>query len=177
MRTKKNGNKNQKYAVIGLLLALAFLFSWIESLLPISLGVPGVKLGLANLVVIVAMYVITPAEAFGLSMLRVLLTAFTFGNLSSMLYSLAGAVLSFLAMLAAKRTGWFSMQGVSVLGGVFHNVGQILTAMLILETAQLISYLPVLMISGIAAGLVIGLLAGMVTRRVKKSLQQLHPVI
>jgi heptaprenyl diphosphate synthase len=159
--------KSKKYAYLGLMIALAFVFSYIEFLLPINLGIPGVKLGLANLVVIVAIYTIGTRDAFLLSVIRIVLVAFTFGNMSAMLYSLAGGMLSFLVMAAAKRLGWFSTKGVSVLGGIFHNVGQILMAMAILQTAQLIYYLPVLMISGIVTGFLIGLLAALIITRIK----------
>ena len=159
---------NKKTAYIGLLVALEFIFSYIEFLIPINLGVPGIKLGLANLVVIVAIYTLGEKTAFTLSMIRIVLVAFTFGNLSSMLYSLAGGLLSFLVMAAAKRTKLVSIKGVSVLGGVFHNVGQIGMAMLILETSQLIFYLPVLMIAGTISGLAIGMLGAMVTVRISK---------
>lgn len=160
---------SKKHAYLGLLIALAFVFSYIEFLIPINLGIPGVKLGLANLVVIVAIYTIGTKPAFMLSMVRILLVAFTFGNLSAMLYSIAGGVLSYLAMLTAKKLDFLSVKGVSVLGGVFHNVGQILVAMIILETTQLIYYLPALLISGVVSGVVIGLLAALVIVRVQKA--------
>lgn len=160
--------KSRRNAYLGLLIALAFIFSYIEFLIPMNIGIPGVKLGLANLVIIVALYTIEVRDAFLLSMVRILLVGFTFGNLSMMIYSLAGGMVSFGIMYLAKRTSWFSQKGVSVLGGIFHNVGQILTAMLILETSQLIYYLPVLMISGIVAGSLVGMLAFYVTDRVKK---------
>lgn len=159
---------SKKNAYLGLLVALAFVFSYIEFLIPINLGIPGVKLGLANLVVIVAIYTIGIKPAFMLSMVRILLVAFTFGNLSAMLYSIAGGVLSYLVMILAKKLDFLSVKGVSVLGGVFHNVGQILVAMLILETTQLIYYLPALMISGVVSGVAIGLLAALVIVRVQK---------
>lgn len=158
--------KNTRIAYLSLLIALEFIFSYVEFLIPINLGVPGIKLGLANLVVIVAIYKLGEKEAFILSMLRIILVAFTFGNLASMLYSLAGGVLSFLVMAIVKKTGLFSVKGVSVLGGVFHNIGQIGMAMMILETSQLIFYLPVLLAAGTIAGLVIGMMGAMVTERI-----------
>lgn len=160
---------SKKNAYLGLLIALAFVFSYIEFLIPINLGVPGVKLGLANLVIIVAIYTIGEKDAFLLSMVRILLIAFTFGNLSAMLYSIVGGVLSYLVMIIAKKLDVLSVKGVSALGGVFHNVGQILTAMMILETTELMYYLPVLMISGIVSGVLIGLLAALVIVRLQKA--------
>ena len=158
----------KKIAYLGLLVALAFIFSYIETLIPINIGVPGAKLGLANLVIIVALYTIGEKNAFLLSMVRIVLVGFTFANLASMLYSLAGGILSFLAMCIAKRSGKLSTTGVSVVGGVFHNVGQILMALWVVKTASLVYYLPVLIIAGLTSGVAIGILGAMVTKRVKK---------
>jgi len=158
----------RKVAYLGLLIALAFVFSYIEFLIPVNIGVPGAKLGLANLVIIVAMYTLNEKDAFVLSMIRIVLVGFTFANLASMLYSLAGGILSYVAMVIAKRTQKLSVTGVSVLGGVFHNIGQIMMAIWVVKTASLVYYLPVLMVSGIAAGVAIGILGSMVTKRISK---------
>ena len=157
--------KTKKIAYLGLLIALAFVFSYIEFLIPVNIGVPGAKLGLANLVVIVALYTLGERDAFLLSVVRIVLVGFTFANMASMIYSLAGGILSYLAMVIAKKTKLLSMTGVSVLGGVFHNVGQIIVAILVLETASLVYYLPVLLIAGITSGVIIGILGAMVTKR------------
>ena len=159
--------KTKKIAYLGLLIALAFVFSYIEFLIPVNIGIPGAKLGLANLVIIVALYTLKERDAFLLSMIRIVLVGFTFANLASMLYSIAGGTLSYLAMLLAKRTKKLSITGVSVIGGVFHNVGQIIMAIYVVKTTSLIYYLPVLMISGIVAGVAIGILGAMVTKRMK----------
>ena len=158
----------KRIAYLGLLIALAFVFSYIEFLIPVNIGVPGAKLGLANLVIIVAMYTLNERDAFLLSMIRIVLVGFTFANLASMLYSLAGGILSYVAMVIAKKTQKLSITGVSVIGGVFHNIGQIIMAIWVVKTASLVYYLPVLMISGIAAGVAIGILGAMVTKRLKK---------
>ena len=157
----------KKTAVGGMLVALAFVFSYIETLIPVNLGIPGAKLGLANLVVMVALYTLGAKEAFALSMVRILLTGFTFSSAAAMLYSFAGGILSYIVMVLAKKTGRLSVTGVSVLGGIFHNVGQILVAMWVLDTATLIYYLPVLAVTGIVSGAVIGLLGMMVIRRLQ----------
>ncbi len=164
----RNLKSTRRIAYLGLLIALAFVFSYVETLIPIHLGVPGAKLGLANLAIIVALYILGPRDAFILSMVRILLVGFTFGNLASMMYSFAGGILSFVVMLIAMKTKKLSTTGVSVLGGVFHNVGQILVAMAVVETVQLVYYLPVLLITGVVSGVVIGLLGAMVVRRVGK---------
>ena len=157
--------KTRKIAYLGLLTALAFVFSYIEFLIPVNIGVPGAKLGLANLVIIVALYTLGERDAFLLSVIRIGLVGFTFANLAMMIYSLAGGCLSYVAMVIAKKTNRLSITGVSVLGGVFHNIGQILVAMVVLETESLIYYLPVLLIAGIASGVAIGVLGAMVTKR------------
>ena len=159
---------NKKIAFLGLFVALAFVLSYIEFLLPLSIGIPGAKIGLANLVVMVTLYTMGEREAISLSLIRVVLVGITFGNMSMMIYSLAGAVLSLLAMLLARKTGKFSIGGVSVVGGVFHNIGQIIVAMLVLETDSLFYYLPFLIIVGTVSGVVIGLVAGLITERVRK---------
>lgn len=161
----------KRIAYLGLLIALAFVFSYIEFLIPINIGVPGAKLGLANLVIIVAIYTIGERNSFILSMLRIILVGFTFANMASMLYSLAGGILSFVAMVAAKRAKRFSITGVSVIGGVFHNIGQILMAIWVVKTSSLIFYLPVLLIAGTIAGVIIGILGAMVTKRISKLIQ------
>ena len=159
---------NRKIAYYGLLVALAFIFSYVESLFPINLGIPGVKLGLANLVVIVSLYLFGIREAAVISFIRIVLSGITFGSPAAMVYSLAGGVLSLLIMVIAKKTNKFSTMGVSVAGGVFHNVGQIIVAMIVLETQSLIYYLPALIISGLVAGVVIGILAAEIIKRLPK---------
>ncbi len=158
--------RTRRIAYLGLLTALAFVFSYIEFLIPVNIGVPGAKLGLANLAIIVALYTLGERDAFLLSVVRIVLVGFTFANLAMMIYSLAGGCLSYAAMVIAKKTNRLSMTGVSVLGGVFHNIGQIFVAMLALKTESLIYYLPVLLIAGIASGVAIGLLGAMVTKRI-----------
>ena len=159
--------KTKKIAYLGLLIALAFVFSYIEFMIPVNIGIPGAKLGLANLVIIVALYTLKEKDAFVLSMIRIVLVGFTFANLASMLYSLAGGMLSFLAMVLAKRSKKLSITGVSVIGGIFHNVGQIIIAICVVKTASLIYYLPVLIVAGISAGVAIGILGAMVTKRIR----------
>ena len=160
--------KNKRIAFLGLFVALAFVLSYIEFMLPLNIGIPGAKIGIANLAVMVTLYTVGEKNAIALSIIRVVLVGLTFGNVSMMMYSLAGAALSLFAMLIAKRTGKLSMTGVSVLGGVFHNVGQIIVAMLVLETKSLFYYLPFLIIVGTITGVVIGIVSSLITSRVKK---------
>ena len=157
--------KTSKVARYGLLIALALALSWLESLLP-PLGVPGVKLGLPNLVVVFVLYRMGPWDAWRLSIVRVLLASALFGSGVSLAYSVAGAVLSLAVMCLLKTTGRFSSVGVSVAGGVAHNAGQIMIAMALLETARLAWYLPVLWISGTVAGVLIGIVSGILVERI-----------
>ncbi len=171
----KDGNmpkrsRSQRLALYGVLIALAMILSYVETLIPVSLGVQGVKPGLANLVVFAALYLMKPAEAFAISMVRILLAGFTFGNMSAMLYSFAGGILSYAVMLALKKKEWFDRVGVSVAGGVFHNIGQLIVAAAVLENAAVFTYLPVLLLAGTAAGAFIGILGGLVLKRLPKTI-------
>ena len=158
-------------AQYGILIALAFILSWLETFLPNPLEgmVPGIKLGLANLVVIIALFRLGFPSATVISLLRVLLTAFTFGNLSMLFYSLAGAALSLLSMKLLQHTHRFSATGISIIGGLSHNIGQVIVAMLILGS-NLIYYLPYLIIGGCVSGFLIGLLASLILSRLPKSI-------
>lgn len=162
--------KSKNIAVYGLLIALAFILGYIESLIPIPFPVPGMKLGLANLVVLMALYIWGYKEAFVLSILRIILTGFTFGSLSTMMFSLAGGLLSFVLMALFKKSKLFSMTGVSVIGGVSHNIGQILVAIFVVNNIDIIYYLPILLITGSVTGAIIGILGSLVTQRVKRVL-------
>lgn len=157
-----------KIAQMGLLTALAMIAGYVEMLVPISVGIPGVKLGLANLIVVWALYSMRPSEALLINGMRIILTGFLFGSLSMILYSLSGAALSFVCMYLAKRSGLFGLVGVSVIGGIAHNAGQLLTAMAVLETGSLIYYGPVLLAAGVITGLLIGVAAQEVRKRLPK---------
>lgn len=158
----------KKITVCGLMTALAMIFGYIESLIPIPLPVPGIKLGIANMAVIVVLYAIGISEAVIVDILRVILNAAMFGNANSFIFSISGAVLSILVMALLKKTDKFSEVGVSVAGGVMHNVGQTIAAVLIMQTLAIAFYLPVLMISGIITGIIIGIVAALIIKRIKK---------
>ena len=157
--------KASKVAQYGLLTALALVLSYLESLIP-PLWVPGVKLGLPNLAVVFALYRLGWKDACAISLVRVALVTLLFGNGAALAYSVAGAALSLSLMGLLKRTGKFSTVGVSVAGGVAHNAGQILVAMALLETARLAWYLPVLWVSGTIAGVLIGIVSGVLVERI-----------
>lgn len=157
--------KTKRLVLLAMLTAVAMILSYVESLLP-SVGIPGVKMGLANIAVIFALFRFGWKEAAALSLVRVLLVSLLFGSVGAMLYSLAGAVLSLAVMALLRRIDRFSTVGISVAGGVAHNAGQILMAMFILQTKQLLVYLPVLAVSGIAGGVLTGLAAALLIRRI-----------
>lgn len=160
--------KAKKTAYYALCIALAFVFSYLESLIPLNIGVPGIKLGLANLVVVTALYVMGERDAFIISMIRILLCGLTFGGVFSLVYSFAGGVLSFAVMLLAKRSKRLSVLGASVLGAAVHNVGQIAAAAIVMGNAGIFYYLPVLLLSGAVTGALIGVLSGAVISRIEK---------
>lgn len=155
----------RKVAYLGLFAAVAIIFGYVETLLPVFVGVPGVKLGLANLAVVVLLYVWGVGEAALVSGVRIAVIGFLFGNLFSIVYSLAGAALSLLVMSLVKKQKGFSVIGVSVAGGVSHNIGQLLIAMVIVENFSLAYYLPVLLLSGLITGFLIGVLSGEMEKR------------
>ena len=160
----------RRIALSGLLTSLMLVFGLIERQFPLPIAVPGVKLGLANSVLLYSLYMLGIRQSVVLMLLKALLSWLIYMNLSAMLYSLAGGVLSLIAMILVMRIKGVSVIGVSALGAVFFNVGQILAAMLVLNTPQLLlTYLPVLMISGV----VTGVLTGMVAQTVMKHLKHL----
>lgn len=159
--------KGARLASFGVFVALALICSYIETLIPFQIGIPGVKLGLANIVIVIALYRMPVREAFLLSAVRVILAGFLFGNLMSILYSLTGGFLSLAVMWGVRNVKSVSIVGVSIAGGVFHNIGQLLAAALVVETYGVFSYVPVLLVSGLMTGLVIGLLSGEILKRLK----------
>lgn len=162
----------KKTAFLGVFLALAMICSYIEMLIPFNFGIPGVKLGLTNIVVVLMLYTIGTREAIMVSVLRILLMGILFGNVMSIVYSLAGGILSFLVMAILKKTGQLGCISVSVAGGISHNIGQILAAAVVVTSFSILYYLPVLLIAGVVTGLLIGILAQELIVRLKPVLQK-----
>ena len=155
----------KKYALGGMLTALCLILAYVESRIPFYFGIPGVKLGLTNLVVVFALY----TYGFGIiNVMRILISGFMFGNPFSIVYSLAGGILSLLVMAALKRSRIFGITGVSIAGGVAHNIGQLVVAALAVESYNVFFYMPVLLISGAVTGFLIGTVAAMVLKRVER---------
>ncbi len=149
----------RKIAYLGLFLALALICSYVESLIPFHFGIPGVKLGLTNIVVVLMLYCVGPKEAFLISVTRIILNGFMFGNMFAVLYSIAGAGLSFLIMLLFKKTKKLNCISVSTAGGISHNVGQLFVAALVVENFSIFYYIPVLLAAGFVTGLLIGIVS------------------
>ena len=159
--------KIKRVAFLGLTIALAMIMSYIETLFPLNFAVPGIKMGLANIVIIFVLYRMSFGDACIVSLVRVFLVSLLFGNVMALAYSLAGASLSLLVMYLLKKSDKFSVIGVSITGAVMHNVGQIVMAMIILHTSQLAYYMAVLMLSGILFGALTGVSATLVMKHMK----------
>ena len=156
-------------STLALMIALAFAFSYLESLIPFNFGIPGIKLGIANLVVIVALYTLNYKDALFISIIRILLSGLAFSGPFAMIYSLIGGLLSFFVMLVAKKSNKLSPIGVSALGGTVHNFGQILVAAVVMRTYRIIYYFPILMIVGLITGIVNGIIADIIIKRIAKT--------
>ncbi len=160
-------SKTKTLATLGLLVALALILSYVESLIPTFFAIPGMKLGLTNLVVLVALYLLGERSAVAINLVRILLVGLLFGNGVSIFYSISGGILSLLMMILLKKSNRFSIITVSICGGISHNIGQILAAMVILQTTALGWYLCILWFTGLAAGAIIGILGAIITQRLK----------
>ena len=168
--TPSSNDLGRRVALTGMMAALALIFSYVEVLFPFNAGIPGVKLGLANLVPLIILYRLDARYAFAANLIRVILAGLLFSGLFAALYSLAGSLTSFLVMFLLKKTRLFSVIGVSTAGGVFHNLGQLIVAMLAVSGPQLFHYMPVLIISGMIAGIIVGIGAAILLDRIPEKL-------
>lgn len=158
-------DRTSKLTIAALMAALALIFSYIEVLIPFNFGIPGIKLGIANLVIIVALYYLGTRYALLINVIRILIGGLLFSGVFGMLYSMAGALLSMLVMVLVKKCGLFSVTGVSMAGGVAHNLGQLLVAAFIVSNIKVFVYFPVLLFSGMICGTVIGCLSYLILRK------------
>ena len=157
----------KKSAYLGLLCAAAIILGYVESLFPVFVGVPGMKIGLPNLAVVMVLYLYSWKEAMAVSFVRILVIGFLFGNAFSIAFSLAGGILSLLCMEAARRFLKLSCTGVSMIGGVTHNLGQILVAMVVVENVRVGYYFSILDVTGLVTGILIGILAAELVKRIR----------
>ncbi|MBR6444037.1 MAG: Gx transporter family protein [Firmicutes bacterium] len=163
-------SRSKSIAVIALLTALALIFSYIEAVIPFNVGVPGVKLGVANIVVVIALYIYDWRYALIVNVVRIFLAGFLFSGVFGIIYSMAGGLLSLLVMVLLKRTGLFSCIGICAAGGVIHNLAQLFTAALLVSNLSIFVYFPVLLFSGIVCGLITGTVATIILRRLPDSI-------
>lgn len=159
---------SKKIAAIAVFTSLALIFGYVEAVIPFNFGIPGVKLGLANIVTVAALYYFGAKEAVGISLIRVVLIGLLFGNIMSLIYSLSGAVLSLAVMILCKKLK-LSVIGVSAMGGISHNAGQLIAAAIVLQSPALMYYYPVLFISGIVTGIIIGIISNLIIKRLENS--------
>lgn len=157
----------KKVSVIGLFTAMALLLSCIENLFPFRTGIPGIKLGIANLIIVIAFYFLPSGEVLSISLLRVFFLSVFSGSPFTAVFSFTGAIASFFAMYISYRRNSFSPVGISILGGVTHNLAQLLISALLLNTPAFLWYSPVLLLSGIITGLINGLITIKIIHTVK----------
>lgn len=158
--------ETRKIALLGVLTSVALVLSYLEAMLPpISTAVPGIKMGLPNIIIIFVLYKFGLKEAVTVSIIRVFIVALLFGNVMTLAYSVAGAVLSIALMTIMLKLDWFSTIGVSVVGGISHNLGQILVAIFLFDTIQIGYYMIVLAVTGTIAGVIIGIIASVLIKR------------
>lgn len=150
-----------------MLTVVALMFSYVEAIIPVTFGIPGFKLGFANIMIIISLYALDARYAFAVNLTRILLSALLFGTPFSMMYSLAGGMLSLVVMWILKKTGLFSVIGVSMTGGVFHNLGQLSVAAFAVSNLNMFLYFPVLVFTGIATGIGTGAIAFQVLKKLK----------
>ena len=163
-----NREKTQRIALSGLLVALMLVLGYVESLIPVAAGIPGIKLGLSNGVLIFAIYMLGIPTAFVLMVLKVVLSGLMFGGVSAMMYAFAGGLLSMIFMSVLSRIKGVHVTVVSMIGGVMHNVGQVGLAMVMLSTPKLMYYMAILMVVGLGCGALTGVCADSVMKHLKK---------
>lgn len=167
-KARRADRRTNNVAMVALLAALALIFSYIEVLIPFNFGIPGIKLGIANIVVTIALYRLSAKHAASVNVIRVIIAGLLFNGMFGALYSLAGAIVSLLGMILLKKTGLFSVTGVSMAGGVLHNLGQLIVATILIEDTRMFLYFPVLLFSGIVTGILVGIVAQLVLDRLPK---------
>lgn len=158
--------QNKSIAFNGVLITLAMILSYLELLIPLPLGIPGFKLGLANIIAVFALYTQGPKTAITISLLRIILVSAMFGSMSMAFYSISGSLFSLVIMISLKKTDYFSMVGVSMAGGAFHNIGQLIVAILVIENINVLVYFPALLIVGMITGILIGFVTYEILHRI-----------
>ena len=166
-REKTTISSSRMTAICGVFIALAMVLSYLESLVPISFAIPGIKLGLANIVTIIALVKLGLKPALIISVGRVLLSGLLFGNQATIMYSMVGALFSIAVMFIVRKLKLLAITGTSVCDAVAHNLGQLIVAAIVIENTKIFYYMAVLSVSGIIAGVLIGLLAGIIIKNIR----------
>ncbi len=161
-KPKKNRTIAERTATLAMLIALAMILSWVEVLIPFNFGIPGIKLGLANLVTLIGFYLLPPSDVLIVAFSRIMLTGLLFSSPAALIYSLSGGMLSYFVMLFMKKRGNFSLLFISIFGGIFHNIGQLAAAAF--QNTAILYYLPVLVLAGLLTGAINGIIAGRVLK-------------
>jgi len=165
----KNKLSVKKIAIIAIFISLALILSYVDSLIPLTIMVPGIKIGLANVVIIFSLYMLGFNTALFISIIRVILSSVLFGSILTFAYSMTGAMLSILVMVILKNKVKLSTLTISIIGAVMHNIGQILMAIILMNTKEIIYYLPILMITGMISGTIIGIISALLIKFFKKN--------
>lgn len=165
MSSNYNTSTAHTIATAAMMTVLALIFSYIEAIIPFNFGIPGVKLGIANLVILTSLYILGFRYTLTINVLRIMIAGLLFNGFFGAMYSLAGGVLSLIVMYLIKKTGLFSTIGISMAGGVAHNLGQLIIAALIISNIKMFYYFPVLLFSGMISGIFIGILTHMILKK------------
>lgn len=162
-------NRITHIASLAAFAAIAIIFGYVEALIPLNFGIPGVKLGVANLVILIMMYRTHAACSFGdmlaVDIVRIVIVGFLFGNMYGIIYSLCGGVVSLVFMYILKRSNCLGMIGVSIIGGVTHNLAQLIVAMIVVDQLKIVFYAPVLLLSGTICGCLLGVIGNLIVIR------------
>lgn len=168
MQYQSDRRKRSDVASVALMTSLALIFSYVEAIIPYNPAIPGIKLGVANIVAVVALYMYSAKHAAAVNFIRIIIAGLLFNGLFGMLYSLVGAILSLVGMVLLKKNGKFSIAGVSMAGGVLHNLGQLIAAAFLISDLRIFFYFPILIFSGLISGAAIGILAHIICERLSK---------
>ena len=165
-------SRSKSIAAVALLTALALIFSYVEAIIPFNIGIPGVKLGIANIVVVIALYLFDWRYALAVNVIRIFAAGFLFSGVFGIIYSLAGGLTSLLIMILLKKTDLFSVIGVCAAGGVMHNMAQLMTAAFLVSNLRIFVYFPVLLFSGIACGVITGIISTLILHRIPERINR-----
>lgn len=167
----KNNISIKKIALIAIFITLSLILSYVDNLIPINIVVPGIKIGLANLIIIYSLYMLGIKEAIFISIIRVVISSILFGSILTFVYSLTGAIVSLLIMVILKSFTSLTVITISIIGGVMHNMTQIIVAIILMNTKEIVYYLPILILTGVISGMMIGIFSTLLIKFSKNNLK------